>query len=133
MPTKNNRVLLTALGSFTAILLIVVVVLGVLLGSKNDPVEQTKICETKSCINSANLILNNINEEVDPCKQRNHSNFDYFNVFFYWIFLKGVDFNQFACGSFIKYRRIPSDEFSTGIFTDLGNSLSATVSGYLTL
>jgi predicted metalloendopeptidase len=45
--------------------------------------------------------------------------------------LKGNDFNQFTCGSFIKNRRIPDDASDTSSFTDLRTALTNAVSDAL--
>jgi endothelin-converting enzyme len=45
--------------------------------------------------------------------------------------IKGEDFNQFSCGSFIKNRRIADDASTADTFGDLRNNLAAAVSGVL--
>ena len=55
------------------------------------PFEETKhpnICLTKECISSSNDLFKNMDLNSDPCE----------------------DFNQFACGNFIKERSIPDDK-----------------------
>ena len=105
-------------------LLVAVITLGVLLGQSNSPTDNSntnnnnnnnnsqivKTCTTRACINAAGLILNNIDQSVDPCE----------------------DFNEFSCGQF-KKRRIPSDATSTDIFSDLRVALSLAVAGKLNI
>ena len=118
-----------ALSAISVGLLVAVITLGVLLGQSKTPTDNSntnsnnnnnnnnnkndknnsqvaKTCTTRACINAASLILNNIDQSVDPCE----------------------DFNEFSCGQF-KKRRIPSDATSMDIFSDLRVALSLAVAG----
>ena len=103
--SKNFKLVLLAISSLSVALLVVVIVLSALLANTGTD----NVCTTKSCINAANLIINNIDTTVDPCE----------------------DFNKFSCGSFIKNRRIPDDSSSLDTFTDLRNALSFALSDAL--
>ncbi|XP_043215646.1 neprilysin-2-like isoform X3 [Amphibalanus amphitrite] len=59
------------------------------------------ICLTKGCVQAACSILNNMDEQVNPCD----------------------DFYQFACGSFIKNTVIPSEKTSVSQFSVVSDAL----------
>ncbi|CAH2034230.1 unnamed protein product, partial [Iphiclides podalirius] len=59
------------------------------------------ICNTPGCIHTASRLLNNMNDQVDPCD----------------------DFYDFACGSFIKNTRIPDDKTSVNTFSIITDQL----------
>jgi predicted metalloendopeptidase len=58
------------------------------------------------CINTAALILQNLNQSVDPCE----------------------DFYQFACGGFVERTDIPNDRTRMSTFSVLGDELLTQVS-----
>lgn len=98
--------IVVGLGVLSLILLAAIIALATLLGitKSND-----KLCTSQACIQSANLILNNIDTTVDPCE----------------------DFNKFSCGNFLRTKRIPEDSTSIDSFTDLRNNLANGVSDVL--
>ena len=53
-----------------------------------SPGKQESLCTTKECVSTANILLNNMDDNIDPCD----------------------DFYQFACGGFEKRTRIPNDD-----------------------
>jgi neprilysin len=115
VPISSNKKLIFIFLSVTIVLLAAVIVLGTLLGfEKSNKTEtssqtETKICTTKACIKAAHSMLENMNQSADPCE----------------------DFNQFACGNFIRTQRIPDDSTNYGSFTILRNTLSNAVSELL--
>ena len=42
---------------------------------------------------------------------------------------KGEDFHQFACGSFVKFKRIPDEQSKIDAFDMLSNNLALSVAG----
>ena len=53
-----------------------------------EQIKEPKTCLTKDCISASNNLFNTMDLNSDPCE----------------------DFNQFACGNFIKERSIPDDK-----------------------
>ena len=67
----------------------------------NSTVSVDNYCMTPGCINTAALILQNLNQSVDPCN----------------------DFYQFACGGFVERTDIPNDRTRMSTFSVLGDEL----------
>lgn len=56
--------------------------------------QKKEICLTRNCISASNRIFEYMNDKADPCE----------------------DFNEFACGNFIKNQIIPDDESRWMVF-----------------
>lgn len=115
VPTASNKKIIYVFLFLTIVLLAAVIALGTLLGfeksnkSETSSQTETKICTTKACIKAAHGMLQNMNQSADPCE----------------------DFNEFACGNFIRTQRIPEDSTNYGSFSILRNTLSNVVSELL--
>ena len=62
--------------------------LDVIANNRNNEKPEKDYCYTKECIEASNNFFKWMNLEADPCE----------------------DFNEFACGNFIKESRIPADK-----------------------
>ena len=73
----------------------------------NDKVSMKKsdYCVTPGCVKAASEILQNMDENVNPCD----------------------DFYQFACGNFIKKTAIPDDRTRVSSFSVLSDELLSQV------
>lgn len=63
-----------------------------------QPVEE-KVCLTSGCVKTANKVMNNLDESIDPCD----------------------NFYEFACGNFMKETDIPADKVTVDAFSIVGD------------
>ena len=77
--------------------------------TENSTVSVDDFCMTPGCVNTAALILQNLDQTVDPCE----------------------DFYQFACGGFVERTDIPNDRTRMSTFSVLGDELLTQVTALL--
>uniref|UniRef100_A0A1W7RA35 Neprilysin n=1 Tax=Hadrurus spadix TaxID=141984 RepID=A0A1W7RA35_9SCOR len=69
---------------------------------RNNVGNQKSICLTPGCVKTAALLLNNMDDKVNPCD----------------------DFYQFACGGWVDKQSIPEDKTSLSVFSLLQDELN---------
>jgi len=106
---SNNSKERKLCGAFLVSLLVssALLVALIVVATSNKSVDQAKnsgspaMCLTEGCIGTAHMILQNMNQSVDPCD----------------------DFYQFACGGFEERVVIPDDRSSRSQFAIIGDEL----------
>jgi hypothetical protein len=104
---SSLKLILAAFLVFALLLCIAVIVLSVLLAKESSSNLNNHLCTTKSCIKYANMIMQNMDESVDPCD----------------------NFYEFSCGSFAKNVRIPDDQSKIDEFFILRDKVAYTIAG----
>jgi membrane metallo-endopeptidase-like protein 1 len=106
-PDSSLKYVLIAFLSFAFVLSVTIIVLSVSIALDSD--EDPEICSSKSCIKAANMILQNMDQTVDPCD----------------------NFYQFSCGSFENEVRIPDDQSKIDEFFMLRDKVAYSIADLL--
>ncbi|CAF0711928.1 unnamed protein product [Brachionus calyciflorus] len=108
-PTSKYKQLFIVTSVILSLIIVALSIIALIFATGLNGNNSNNICLTKACIKAANTILENMDQNVDPCE----------------------DFHLFSCGSFVKAKRIPDEQTKIDVFDILRNTLAYSVADIL--